>query len=151
MHLALFWLLLLPVGHTLVLSEWRADRRKPGRGGSTRQYRASPSLPVLEPALIYLVAGLWKWTSPMWRDGTRSMQSSTADFSEPGLLGSAAFAVSQALKLFGTCIRTAIPLIFILRRGHRAKYALLAALLGFHVGTLVTLRIPFANLACCAY
>jgi len=28
MHLALFWLLLLPVGRTLVLSEWRADRKE---------------------------------------------------------------------------------------------------------------------------
>ena len=42
------------------------------------------------------------------------------------------------------------PLIFILPKGHPAKYGLLLALFGFHVGTLATLQIPFANIACLA-
>jgi hypothetical protein len=152
MHLALFWLLLLPVGRTLVLSDWRADRK-----GAWQRWKretvpgAAVRCLMWNLALIYLVAGLWKWTSPMWREGTALYAifklpiSLSPDFWGPEHL--------PFLKLVNYCalvFEPLFPLIFILPRGHRAKYALLLALLGFHLGTVVTLKIPFANLACTA-
>jgi hypothetical protein len=152
MHLALFWLLLLPVGRTLVLRDWRADRK-----GAWQRWKretvpgAAVRCLLWNLALIYLVAGLWKWTSPMWREGTALYAifklpiSLSPDFWGPQHL--------PFLKLLNYCaliFEPLFPLMFILPRGHRAKYALLLALLGFHLGTLVTLQIPYANLACIA-
>ena len=151
-HLALFWMLLMPVGRTLVLSDWLADR---SGAWSRWKYEKVPGVAVRcllwNLALIYLVAGLWKWTSPMWRDGTalyvilKLPISLSPDFWGPQHL--------PVLKFFNYCaliMEPLFPLIFILRKGHRLKYALLLPLLGFHLGTLATLKIPFANLICIA-
>src|SRR2546423_10474205 len=151
-HLALFWLLLLPVGRTLVAREWLANRRdawerwKRGKapGAAVRCF-------MWNLALIYVVAGLWKWTSPMWRNGSalyvilKLPISLTPDFWQPQN-----FAALQILNYCALIFEPLFALIFILPRGHRAKYILLVVLLGFHLGTLVTLRIPYANLACIA-
>lgn len=152
MHLAIFWLLLLPVGRTLVLSEWLADR-----AGAWQRWKREkvPGVAVRcllwNLALIYLVAGLWKWTSPMWRDGTALYAIFKLPISlSPDFWGPQHLPFLKVLSYAALILEPLFPLIFILPRGHRAKYALLLALLGFHVGTLVTLRIPFANLACCA-
>jgi len=152
MHLSLFWLLVLPVGRTLVLKEWRADR---SAAWERWKYEKVPSFTVRcllwNLALIYLVAGLWKWTSPMWRDGTALYVIVRLPISlSPGFWGPQHFLFLKFLNYCALVLEPLFPLIFILPRGHRAKYALLIALLGFHVGTLVTLNIPFANLACTA-
>lgn len=153
MHLALFWLLLLPVGRTLLLSEWMADRQ-----GSWQRWTREkvPGVAVRclmwNLSLIYLVAGLWKWTSPMWRNGTAlyAIFKLPVISLSPDFWGPQHLPVLKLLNYATLILEPLFPLIFILPRGHRAKYALLLALLGFHVGTLMTLRIPFANLACCA-
>jgi len=152
MHLALFWLLLLPVGRTLVLSEWLADR-----SGAWQRWRreqvpgAAVRCLLWNLALIYLVAGLWKWTSPMWREGTALYAIFKLPISlSPDFWGPQHLPLLKVLNYGALILEPLFPLIFILPRGHRAKYALLLGLLGFHVGTLLTLRIPFANLVCCA-
>ncbi len=151
-HLTLFWLLLLPVGHTLVLSEWRADGAAAWRrwkcervpGAAARCFMANL-------ALIYLVAGLWKWASPMWRDGVALYAVLKLPISlAPGFWGPEHLGLLKVLSYFALVIEPLLPLIFILPKGHPAKYGLLLALFGFHVGTLATLRIPFANIACVA-
>jgi hypothetical protein len=152
MHLALFWLLLLPVGRTLVLSEWLADH---AGAWQKWKYAQVPGIAVRclmwNLALIYLVAGLWKWTSPMWRDGTALYAIFKLPISlSPDFWGPQHLPVLKVLSYAALILEPLFPLIFILPRGHRVKYALLVGLIGFHVGTLVTLRIPFANLACCA-
>ena len=43
-----------------------------------------------------------------------------------------------------------IPLMFFLRRGSKLKYILLAAFIGLHVLSALTLNIPYANIACAA-
>jgi hypothetical protein len=152
MHLALFWVLLLPVGRTLVLSEWRADRKK---AWQRWKHATVPGVAVRclfwNFSLIYLVAGLWKWTSPMWRDGTALYAIFKLPISlSPDFWGPQHLPLLKLLNYSALVFEPLFPLIFVLPRGHRLKYALLLALLGFHIGTLVTLRIPFANLACCA-
>jgi hypothetical protein len=152
MHLTIFWLLLLPVGRTLVLGDWVRDRSGVWQKWKYEKVSGVAVRCLLwNLALIYLVAGLWKWTSPMWRDGTALYAIFKLPISlSPDFWGPQHLPAVKVLSYAALILEPLFPLVFILPRGHRAKYALLLALLGFHVGTLVTLRIPFANLACCA-
>lgn len=152
MHLVLFWLLLLPVGRTLVLSEWLEDRQ-----GAIERWKSEmvPGGPVrcfiVNLALVYVVAGLWKWTSPMWRDGTalyaalRMPVSYTPDFWRPEHLPMLRIANYGAMTL-----EPILPVMFVLPTNHRLKWALLAAAVGFHLGIVATMMMPYANLACIA-
>ena len=151
-HLTLFWLLLLPVGRTLVLGEWRVER-----GAAWRRWKcervpgAAARCFLWNLALIYVVAGLWKWTSPMWRDGTALYAVLKLPISlAPGFWGPEHLSLLKVLNYGALILEPLLPLIFILPKGHLAKYGLLLALFGFHVGTLATLQIPFANIACLA-
>lgn len=151
-HLTLFWLLLLPVGRTLILGEWLKER-----GGAWRRWKretvpgAATRCFLWNLALIYLVAGLWKWTSPMWREGTALYAVFKMPISyAPDFWGPEHFYFLKVLNYCALVLEPLVPLVFILPKGHRAKYWLLLALIGFHLGTVATLRIPFANLACLA-
>lgn len=151
-HLSLFWLLLLPIGRTLILGEWRAER-----GAAWRRWKcervpgAAPRCFLWNLTLIYVVAGLWKWASPMWRDGTALYAVLKLPISlTPGFWGPEHLSLLKVLNYAALILEPLFPLIFILPKGHFAKYGLLLALFGFHVGTLATLQIPFANIACLA-
>ncbi len=152
MHLLLFWMLVLPVGRTLVLGEWLKDR---GAAWSKWKEVTVPGAALRcffwNLILLYLVAGLWKWTSPMWLDGTalyvvfKLPVSYFHEFWNAGHM--------PLLKVFnyGTLVlEPLVPLMFFLRRGSRLKYILLAAFIGLHVLSALTLNIPFANIACAA-
>jgi hypothetical protein len=152
MHLMLLWMLLLPVGRTLVLSEWIANRNDAWRrwksltvpGAAVRCF-------CWNLALIYLVAGAWKWTSPMWRDGTALYTVLKLPISQaPNFWGPQHLPLLKVLDYAVLVFEPLFPLIFLLPRGHRAKYGLLFGLLAFHLGSAATLQIPFANLACVA-
>ena len=152
MHLVLFWLILLPAGKTLVLSEWRRDRRAALErwkrelvpGGTVRCF-------LVNLALVYLVAGLWKWTSPMWRDGSalyaalRMPISYAQDFWQPQHLP-----VLRLANWGAMILEPLLPLMLVLRPNSRIKWGLLAGCVGFHLGIVATMRIPYANLACLA-
>jgi len=152
MHLVLFWLLLLPVGRTLVLSEWLRDR-----GRATERWKremvsgGTVNCFLVNLSLVYLVAGLWKWTSPMWRDGTalyaalRMPIAFTPDFWRPDHLPMLRFANYSAMVL-----EPLIPLMLILPAKNRLKWALFAGCVAFHLGIVATMMIPYANLACIA-
>ncbi|MDP9360458.1 MAG: hypothetical protein M3P29_03295 [Acidobacteriota bacterium] len=152
MHLMLFWLLLLPLGRTLVLTEWLSQRTQVWRRWKTITVPGAAVRCFLwNVALIYIVAGLWKWTSPMWRNGTALYAvlqlpiAWTPDFWSPRYLP-----LLMALNYAALILETIFPALFFLPKGHRAKYALLMALLAFHCGMILTLQIPFANVACIA-
>ena len=152
MHLLLFWMLLLPVGKTLRLRQWLRDR-----GDAWRRWRREvvPGAPVTcflgNLALLYLVAGLWKFDSPMWRDGTALYAilklpiSYAPDFWTPDDLP-----WLKVAGYFGLVLEPLIPLVFVLPKGHLLKWLVLPAILSFHLGIIFTLRIPFANLGCLA-
>lgn len=151
-HLTLFWLLLLPVGRTLVLREWLVER---GAAWRRWKYERVPGTAtrcfLWNLALIYLVAGLWKWASPMWRDGSALYAVLKLPISlTPEFWGPEHLSLLKVLNYGALILEPLFPLIFILPKGHPAKYGLLLALFGFHVGTLATLQIPFANIACLA-
>lgn len=147
MHLMLLWVLLLPVGKTLVLHEWR-DR---GRWKTVMVPGVVVRCFLWNIALIYVVAGVWKWTSPMWRDGTalyavlRLPISIMPDFWQPQHLP-----LLKVLCWTALVLETIVPAVFLIPKGHLARTAMLLALLGFHAGMIATLRLPFANLACIA-
>ena len=151
-HLTLFWLLLLPVGRTLILREWLVERGTAWRRWKCERVQGTATRCFLwNLALIYLVAGLWKWASPMWRDGIALYAVLKLPISlTPEFWGPEHLSLLKVLNYCALILEPLFPLIFILPRGHPAKYGLLLALFGFHVGTLATLQIPFANIACLA-
>jgi hypothetical protein len=152
MHLAIFWMLLLPIGRTLVLSEWFRER-----GNAVERWRGT-TVPggavhafLVSLSLVYVVAGMWKWTSPMWRSGTalyavlQTPIAWTPELWKPGHLPFISAADYMTLAL-----EPLFPLMFILRTNSRLKWALLPAMIGFHVGIIATMKVPFANVACLA-
>lgn len=150
LHLLLFWLLLLPVGRTLTLAEaWRDPSSAWERWKQARVPGTAVGAFLLNLTLIYLVAGLWKWTSPMWRDGTALFAvlklpvSYFPEFWQPYHVPWLRWVTWSALVL-----EPLIPLALLLRRGHPLKGALMIGMIGFHLGIIATLRIPFANFAC---
>jgi hypothetical protein len=149
MHVVLFWMILLPTGRTLTLTGWRA------RGSAALRSWRHATVPgaavrclLVNVSLIYVVAGLWKWTSPKWRDGSAlhtALQmpiSRAPDFWQPELAPLLAGATFATLVL-----EPLLPLMFVLPTGHRLKWALLVVAVGFHLGIALTMKIPYANLA----
>lgn len=151
MHLIIFWLLVLPVGRTLVLADWIRGRDTISAWRSVTVSGLALRCFFWNLALLYLVAGLWKWTSPMWLDGTAMY----VIFKLPISYGADFWNASHIpyLRLLDYCalvFEPVFPIIFLLRRGHLLKYVLLIGLIGLHAGTILTLNIPFANFACLA-
>ena len=154
-HLFCLWLLLLPVGNTLNLPEllsagaattaeaWSAAiadwRSETVPGTAPRAFMANM-------ALIYLVAGLYKFSSPMWRNGSamhaalKMAIARTPDFwtiRHRTLLRLVTHAALVLEPLF--------VLIFVLPAHSAAKWALVVAAAVFHLGIIATLKIPYSN------
>ncbi len=152
MHLMLLWMLLLPIGNTLTLPEWLFER-----GAAVERWKraqvpgAAMRCLLANLALVYLVAGLWKWTSPLWRQGLavyailKTAVSRTPDRWRPEYLP--VLTVGNHLALV---LEPLFPVAFILPSNHPLKWLLGAAIIGFHAGIIATLKIPFANIACIA-
>lgn len=152
MHLALFWLLLLPIGQTLILSDWVRER-----AAATRRWKEA-MVPggamrclFINLAIVDLIAGLWKLTSPMWRDGTalyavlRMPISYAPDFWNTEHLPFLRIGNYAAIAL-----ELALPAMFLFRLPRPVKWGLLAGAVAMHVGIIATLRVPYANLICIA-
>jgi hypothetical protein len=152
MHLMFFWLLLLPLGRTLVLRDWLSHRQQAWRRWKTTTVPGTVVRCFLwNVTLLYVVAGLWKWTSPMWRNGTALYAVLKLPIARtPEFWGPQHLPLLMMLNYTALLLETIFPIVFFLPRGHRLKYALLVALLGFHLGMIATLQIPFANVACIA-
>lgn len=149
-HLMLFWLMVLPVGRTLTLAPilrreegaWRRWREMWVPGAAVRCF-------VWNVMLIYLVAGLWKWTSPMWRDGTALYAALKLPVSiAPDFWSLNHLVFLRPLNYAALLVETLFPFLFVMLRGRTPRLLLLASAVAFHAGMLATLRIPFANLAC---
>ena len=149
MHLSLFWMVLLPIGHTLTVPGLLAD---PSGSWTTWAATTVPGFTMrcflANLALVYLVAGLWKWASPMWRKGwalyaaLKMAVSYRPDFWRP----------SQWLWLklgnyFALIVEPLLALLVILPPHSPLKWALFACAAAFHIGIVVTKKFPFANLA----
>ena len=151
-HLMLFWMLLLPVGRTLVFPNgWPIRDNAWHRWKCQRVPGAAVRCFLWNLALIYLVAGFWKWTSPMWQDGSALYAVLKLPIAyNPGLFNTAYLPAIRVLNYLVLILEPALALMILLPARYRARYGLLIVLLAFHLGMLATLRIPFANIACMA-
>ena len=149
MHLMLFWLLLLPVGQTLTLSGmWFEKQSCWTHWRHCRVPGMSVRCLVGNVCLVYLVAGLWKFESPMWHDGTAvyaTLRLPIARMSE--FWGPEHLPWLRVANYGALVVEPALPVLLLLRRGHPLKWLGLAAQLSFHLGIIATLRIPYANVA----
>ena len=146
MHLVLFWLLLLPTGHTLTLNK---QNRQPWQTATVPGFTVRAFLANL--SLIYFVAGLWKWDSPLWRQGLGAYValkmpiSYAPQFWSPRI--QPLLAPISHFVLIGEPILATLPL---LPSHSPLKYGVGGTLLAFHTGIIGTLRVPYANVACIA-
>jgi hypothetical protein len=152
MHLLLFWLILLPAGKTLVL----ADGLRHGRAAWERWLRITvPGTAVWcllgNLSLLWIVAGLWKLESPMWRSGFAVYATLRLPISwAPDFWGPEHMPILSLFTHLSLVIEVALPFLLLLRPFHPLKWLGLALLVGFHAGIVATLKIPFANIACIA-
>jgi hypothetical protein len=148
MHLLLFWFMLLPVGQTLLPWELRqgwhacfARWRRVTVSGTTQWCF------LANICLVYLVAGLWKWTSPLWQQGfalyatLRLPIAYAPDFWQPQHLP-----FLQVMNYLALVVEPLIPILLLCRSSHLCKWFGLVCQLGFHLGILLTLPLPFVNL-----
>ena len=152
MHLVLFWLMLLPIGRTLVLSEWLRDRDKAvERWKSEMVSGGTVHCFLVNIALVYLVAGLWKWTSPMWRDGTALYAALRMPIAyTPELWRPDQLPILRIANYGAMILEPLIPVMLILPARSRLKWMLFAGCVSFHLGIIATMMIPYANIACIA-
>lgn len=148
MHLSLFWLVVLPVGHTLTLPEWLAQPTASWAAWQTLTVPGAAMRCLLfNLALVYVVAGLWKYTSPMWRNGTALYASlKMAIAHAPAFWQPVHRWGLQLSNYFALVLEAPLALLIVLPAHHPLKWALWVGMAGFHLGIVATMKIPFANL-----
>ncbi len=149
-HLLLFWVVLLPVGSTLSIPA--LVRNQKGSWATWRHARVSGTtvrLFLANLAFLYLVAGLSKWGSPLWRSGDAiyavlrlpmSHLSELVDDSHVPFLRYLDYATLIVEPLLGVGI--------LVSSNRAARIGLVTSLLLFHLGIAVAVDVPFANLGC---
>ena len=138
-HIACLWLVLLPIGHTLA----------PGTGGGlgTTVPGAAPRAFMANMALIYLVAGAYKFTSPMWRNGTAMHAALRMPIARtPGFWAAPRRSVLRFVNYAALVLEPLFGLVFVLPSHSLGKWFLAGCAVVFHLGIVATLKIPYANL-----
>lgn len=148
-HLVFFWLLLLPVGRTLTLPGWLAMGSDSLEAWTTVVVPgASVRCFLANMALVYIVAGCYKFTSPMWRNGTALHAILKMPISHmPDFWGERHRPILAIVTYVALALEPLFALMFVLPAGSVAKWLVVVAAAGFHIGIIATLKIPFANLA----
>ncbi|MEE9238052.1 MAG: hypothetical protein V3U58_00665 [Thermodesulfobacteriota bacterium] len=149
MHLLLFWLMLLPTGSTLTLFTWI----KKGNSSFSDWLEAKvPGAPVrcflANVFWIYFFAGVTKLMSPFWREGFALYPllllpiSRMPDFWQPEYIPALKIATYASIVMEIT-----IPFLLFTPKRSVTKFLGLFFLLLFNLGIIITLKIPFANIA----
>ena len=155
-HLLCLWLLLLPVGNTLNLP----DLLDAGAATTAEAWTTAipdwlaATVPGTAPlafmanmALIYLVAGLYKFSSPMWRNGSAMHAALKMPIARtPDFWTTRHRTLLRLVTYAALVLEPLFVLIFVLPADSPAKWALLAAAAVFHLGIIATLKIPYSNL-----
>lgn len=151
-HWTLLWLILLPTGRTLTWRAWRRD----GKAAMDRwRSRTVPGLVVrcflVNLALVYAFSGLWKLTSPMWRDGSALYVILKLPIAwAPQLWDAGSLPWLKIAGYVALVTEPMVVLLLVLSPGRPFKWIIVALVTIFHAGIIATLKIPFANLACLA-
>ena len=167
-HIFCLWLVLLPVGSTLNVPDLLAVGGGGASGGAgvdpsgtisgaatvTDAWLAAtvpgtvPRIFLANMALVYLVAGIYKFTSPMWRDGSAMHSALRMPIARtPGFWTLRWRTPLQLVTWAALIMEPLFPLIFVLPAGSPAKWLLVAGAVVFHMGIVLTLKIPYSNLA----
>jgi hypothetical protein len=148
MLISSFWIVLLPLGDTLVVTDWLVNPSVSLELWQTMTVSgATIRLFLINLAIIYITAGLWKWTSPMWRSGIAVYVSQKIAFSRFGHhLNSNHLPLLKIANYFVLVCEPLFPLMFILPTNSPIKWLFLISIIGFHMGIIITLKVPFANL-----
>lgn len=146
--LFLFWLLLLPIGRTLVLQDWRKDPGGSWKGWlRTRVPGATIRMFQANILLIYVVASLWKLTSPMWRSGFALYATLRLPIAYwPDLWKPEHIPLLAAAGYAAMAVELSLPVMLLMPRGHALKRLGLLCQAALHLGIAALIRIPFANL-----
>ena len=140
--LLLWWMLFLPIGHALTIAtrDWRQETTLRVDGFFVRAFFANLFI-------YYLIAGLSKLGSPLWREGLAlfvvlklplARTSGWWELKDLPLLWLGNHFTLIAEPLF--------PFLLLLPRGHWLKYLGAIAQVGFHLGIPITIGVPYANI-----
>lgn len=140
--LLLWWMLFLPIGHCLTPStrDWRAETRVTVNGFFVRAFFANLFI-------YYLIAGLSKLASPLWREGLALFI-----VLKLPLARTAGWWDLQDLPLlwlgnhFTLIAEPLFPFLILLPKGHWLKYLGATAQIGFHLAIPLTIGVPYANI-----
>ena len=162
-HIFCLWLVLLPVGSTLNVPDLVAGRGgavpgvegAAGAGDSVLDGWLAATVPGAAPrafmanmAMVYVVAGLWKFTSPMWRDGSAMHAALRMPIARAPGFWTLRWRVPLRLVTWAALVvEPLLALIFVLPAGSPAKWVLVAGAVVFHLGIALTLKIPYSNCA----
>jgi len=170
-HIFCLWIVLLPVGSTLnvpdLLASASGNLTDPSGDLSTGPGSAAAAgTPVLDTwlaatvpgtaprafianmALVYLVAGLYKFTSPMWRDGSAMHAALRMPIARaPGFWTLRWRTPLRLVTWAALVMEPFFALIFVLPTGSPLKWPLVAGAVVFHLGIAFTLKIPYSNAA----
>lgn len=143
-HLLCLWLVLLPVGTTLNLPDMLAAAATDWLTATVPG--TAPRAFMANMALIYLVAGLYKFSSPMWRGGSAMHAALKMPIARtPHFWTRRHRTFLRLVTCAALILEPLFVLIFVLPTGSAAKWALVAGAVVFHLGIIATLKIPYSN------
>ena len=154
-HIFCLWIVLLPVGSTLNVPDLIAGASGGGAGTPVTDTWLAASVPGAAPrafianmALVYIVAGLYKFTSPMWRDGSAMHSALRMPIARaPGFWTLGWRTPLRLVTWAALILEPLLALIFVLPPGSALKWLLVAGAIVFHLGIALTLKIPYSNSA----
>ena len=170
-HIFCLWIVLLPVGSTLNVPDLLAGASGnvvgpagdlatgPGSAAAASTSvidtwlaatvpGAAPRAFIANMALVYVVAGLYKFTSPMWRDGSAMHSALRMPIARaPGFWTLRWRTPLRLVTWAALILEPLFALIFVLPPGSALKWLLVVGALVFHLGIAFTLKIPYSNLA----
>ena len=149
-HIFCLWLVLLPIGRTLTLPAILQDGWHAAAADwlATTVPGTTPRVFLANMALVYLVAGAYKFTSPMWRDGSAMHAALRMPIARaPGFWTPRWRTPLRLVTHAALIMEPLFAIIFVLPTGSLLKWPLLAGAVVFHLGIALTLKIPYSNAA----
>lgn len=147
-HIFCLWLVLLPTGSTLTLPSILAN----GWNAAAADWLTAtvpgtaPRIFLANMALVYLVAGAYKFMSPMWRHGSAMHAALRMPIARAPEFWTLRWRTPLRLVTHAALFMEPLfALIFVLPAGSILKWPLLAGAVVFHLGIALTLKIPYSN------
>ena len=145
-HIHCLWLALLPLGRTLTLADLLDTSAPAGEWLAATVPGTAPRAFMANMALVYLVAGLYKFTSPMWRNGSAMHAALKMPIArQPRVWTMRHRTLLSLVTRAALILEPLFALIFVLPPHSALKWLLVAGAAAFHLGIVATLKIPYSN------